>query len=251
MMVLRFAAVTAVLLTAACSTTLGPPEIVEARDATRYGTRVAHTEGSSQGVPCGLNRTGSAGLAEPGPEEVQVGYDNRRFEGGLGTNDPFACDRWQVNEYVGAIQFDLSDFTEPVIVDSAWLVMTRAPSDIAWRDVETMDGDEQCTLEITAVDDAWTDTYDRGPSATFARQPSTRAATNIVRVADRTNTPMTNVTGIVTNWLTQRRSNSGFRIRQTRSDGTGPSHENNRSCTNIYSGATLGLTIRRFVPVEP
>ncbi len=242
----------ALVMTTAC-TTLGPPETLAPREAVLYGTRVAETLGNSQGVPCGLDRSPIIVLAEPPLGETQAGYDNRRTEGGTGTNDPFGCDRWKMHEYAGAIVFDLSDFTEAVIVDSAVLTLTRAPSTIPWRETDIIRDEPGCVIEISAVGEAWTDNYVIGPAGTsFPRSARTRGVErNDVRGADRTNMLMTDVTDIALGWLARREPNHGFRIRQNKVDGSGISHENNGSCTNVYSDAMLALTVRRFAPREP
>jgi hypothetical protein len=236
----------------ACTTTLGPPESLAVREASRLGTRVARVEGQSQGVPCGLNRLPIVTLAEPAAEEAQAGYDNRRVEGGTGVNDPFACDRWQIHHYTASFVFDFSDLPDPVIVDSAVLTIARRPSSIAWRNPEMIRDEPGCALELRTGAEAWTDPYFVGGSGTaFAvRAGGSNVARNEVRVADRSNMISFNVRNIVTGWLSRGEANNGFVLKQTRIDGSGPSGENNNSCTNIYSGATLTLTIRRFIPRE-
>lgn len=116
----------------ACETTLGPPETLGLRSAERYGARVGQTVGSSQGVPCGLDRSPIQPRLEPAVDETVAGFDNRRTEGGYAPNDPTACDRWRMNEYTGSFVFNFDDLPDAVIVERAVLTIDRGPTIIPW-----------------------------------------------------------------------------------------------------------------------
>lgn len=237
----------AAMVLAGCETTLGPPETLSTRSAIRYGTVVAVENGSSQGVPCGLDRSPLIDISI-GSDAAVAGYSNTRAEGGLYRDDPLACDRWQVRNYTGAFLFDLSDLPNAVIVDSATVTFDQGPTTLSWREVA------ECEIQLLAAAEDWAAGETRGgPGATIRTRggPYRRSmvgTTDGRMVAGRT---FMSATGIVTGWLTNREPNFGFVFKQTRPGGGGPDRARNDTCTARFSNARLDITIRRFVPRSP
>ncbi len=229
-----------------CARTLGPAATVTV-PAAGYGTRVIDWSGITSGVP-GCIPVSLTYLDPPGAAEVQVGFDNRRYDSGHVVD----CDIWQLYDYKGLIAFDLSSFTEAVVVDHAELRLDRAPTTIPWRLPAT--AKEVCVLELRAAATDWLDPYVRGRTETADIATESRIrAVRLPLLATTTTTPTTvDVTSIALSWLTSPRLPShGLVLVHRKPDGSGVDHTSNDSCTNAYAGAQLVLTYRPIVARAP
>lgn len=229
-----------------CARTLGPATTVTV-PAARYGTRVIDWSNHTSGVP-GCSPVPYSYLDPPGVAEVQTGFDNRRYDPGHVVD----CDVWQLHDYKGLLAFDLSSFTEAVVVDHAELRLYRSPTTIPWRLPDT--AKEVCVLELRAAAADWLDPYVRGPAATadIGTESRIRAVRLPLLATTTTTTTTVDVTSIALSWLTSPRlPNHGLVLVHRKPDGSGIDHTSNDTCTNVYVGVQLVLTYRPFVPRAP
>ena len=217
-------------------------EDLAARDAVETGWRMETVR--NKWGPCGLQREPFfRRLHTSTHTEMALGLDNGYSRGA----DPFPCNRQSSRGYTGAVRFNLSDVTAPLIVSATLVVQPRA-SGQRWRPAGGA-GANDCVIAAHRAIEHWDggDFFNRPLIATvpIRRDSFTKRMLGSVRIVEFSSPVRLDVTQAVRSWM-RGAANHGLVLRMEKPNGTYLA-PNNDACT-IFAQARLEMRVGRLVP---